>query len=266
MKKLRFEFSTELLFEGDVTEHCFTLRCTPFSDGRQLVSEPKYKILPCCGSIWRSRDSFGNSLICGRIPEAHGSFSFNVTGEAEIINTDFIPGSAAPVYGYFSPLTNAGESISEFRKKLLPKINTVQNIPKKAEIISEQIYSYMTYRKGVTAVDTTAEEAMKLGEGVCQDYAHIFLSLCRSEGIRCRYVSGLACENGETHAWVEINDGKKWYGIDPANNRRINENYIKICHGRDYADCPIERGIYIGKYGSSQKIFSSVSETASEII
>lgn len=260
MKKLRFEFSTELLFEGNVTEHCFTLRCVPFSDGRQLVSEPKCEILPHCGSIWRSRDSFGNPLICGRIPEAHGSFSFNVTGEAEIANSDFISGNAPPVYGYFSPLTGAGESILTFREKILPKINAAENILQKAAIVSDGIYAYMTYRKDVTGVDTAAETAMEKGEGVCQDYTHIFLSLCRSVGIRCRYVSGLACENGETHAWAEINDGEKWYGIDPANNRRINENYIKICHGRDYSDCPIERGIYIGNCGSSQKIFSLVSE------
>lgn len=260
MKKLRFEYSTELLFEGSVTEHCFTLRCVPFSDGRQLVSEPKCEILPRCGSIWSSRDSFGNSLICGRIAEAHGSFSFHVTGEAEIIASDIIFGIASPVYGYFSQLTAAGGNILEFRKKLLPKINGIENILQKAAVISDGIYAHMKYRKGVTDVGTAAEEAMEKGGGVCQDYAHIFLSLCRSFGIRCRYVSGLACENGETHAWAEVNDGEKWYGIDPANNRSINENYIKICHGRDYADCPIERGIYIGNCGSSQKIFSLVSE------
>lgn len=260
MKTLRFEYSTELRFEGSVTEHCFTLRCIPFSDSRQMVSEPKCEILPRCGSIWSSQDSFGNSLICGRISEAHGSFSFHVTGEAKITVSDIISDTASPVYGYFSQLTAAGENISDFRKKLLSKVNGTQNILQKATIISDGIYAHMKYRKGVTDVHTTAEAAMEKGSGVCQDYTHIFLSLCRSFGIRCRYISGLACENGETHAWAEINDGEKWYGIDPANNRRINENYIKICHGRDYADCPIERGIYIGSFGSSQKIFSFVSE------
>lgn len=63
MKRLRFEYSTELRFVGSVTDHCFTLRCVPFSDGRQRVSEPRCEILPQCGSIWSSRDSFGNSLI-----------------------------------------------------------------------------------------------------------------------------------------------------------------------------------------------------------
>lgn len=260
MKDLRFEYSTELLFENSVTDHCFTLRCLPFSDSRQRVSEPRCEILPCSGSVWRSRDSFGNSLICGRIAEAHGSFSFRVTGKAEIAVSSTIFGTASPVYGYFSPLTHTGESISGFRKQLLHKMIGAESIPQKAEIISDGIYSRMKYRKGVTDVGTSAEEAMKKGEGVCQDYTHIFLSVCRSFGIRCRYVSGLACENGETHAWAEVNDGEKWYGIDSANNISINENYIKICHGRDYSDCPIERGIYTGSRGSSQKIFSVVKE------
>jgi len=260
LKRLRFEYSTELRFEGSVTDHCFTLRCVPFSDGRQRVSEPRCEILPQCGSIWSSRDSFGNSLICGRIAEAHGSFSFHVTGEAEIVNSDSISGTASPIYGYFSPLTEAGESIREFRKSLMPRLNGTEDTLKKAAVITNAVYARMKYTKGVTDVCTTAEAALKKGEGVCQDYTHIFLSLCRSFGIRCRYVSGLAYESGETHAWAEVSDGEKWYGIDPANNRRINENYIKICHGRDYADCPIERGVYIGSCGSGQKIFSSVSE------
>lgn len=260
MKKLRFEYSTELLFEGSVTEHCFTLRCVPISDGRQLVAEPKCEILPHGGSIWSSRDSFGNSLLCGRIVYGHESFSFHVTGEAEMIASDIISGTASPVYGYFSPLTAPGESILKLREKLLPQINSTENILQKASVISEGVYANMNYQKGVTGVYTAAEEAMKKGGGVCQDYTHIFLSLCRVFGIRCRYVSGLACENGETHAWAEVNDGEKWYGIDPANNRSINENYIKICHGRDYADCPIERGVYMGSCGSSQKIFSLVKE------
>ncbi|MCM1330875.1 MAG: transglutaminase family protein [Ruminococcus sp.] len=259
MKRFHFEYSAELTFSGDVTDHCFTLRCIPFSDGRQRVSEPKFKILPEGGSLWQSRDSFGSPLICGRLAEAHGYFSFFVSGEAEILNADFIVGGADPIFGYCSPLTEAGESILEFNEKIREKLNSNQNILEKALVISEEVFSRMKYRKGVTNVGTNAETALQKGEGVCQDYTHIFLSLCRLNGIRCRYVSGLAYESGETHAWAEINDGEKWYGIDPANNREITDRYIKICHGRDYSDCPIERGIYLGGKGSSQKIFSKVT-------
>ena len=96
--------------------------------------------------------------------------------------------------------------------------------------------------------------------GVCQDYAHILLSLLRIEKIPCRYVSGLAFETGETHAWVEVFDGGHWTGIDPTQNRLIGDHYIKLCHGRDYSDCPIERGIYIGNAQSVQTVLSRMTE------
>lgn len=260
MKRLRFEYSARLEFSGTVSEHSFTLRCLPISDGRQLIREPRYEIAPRDRqSVWFSRDSFGNTLLCGRIPDPHTDFSFRVSGEAEIINACDIPGFAPAIYGYESPLTKAGERIREFYEKNTPLSESNKKLERALEL-SQSLFSAMTYKKGVTRVDTTAEEALALGEGVCQDYAHIFLALCRLDGIRCRYASGLAYDSGETHAWTEIADGSKWYGIDPANNRLIGEHYIKLCHGRDYSDCPIERGIYIGNSGSVQTVVSSVSD------
>ena len=258
MKRLRFNYSVRLDFSGVISEHSFTLRCIPISDGRQLIREPRYEIMTTRGQrVWFSRDSFGNTLICGRSPEPHDSFSFRVSGEAEIINACDTPGFPSAIYGYESPLTKAGENIREFYAKNTP---TAENELDRALELSERLYSAMTYTKGVTDVNTAAEDALSLGKGVCQVYAHIFLALCRLDGIRCRYVSGLAYENGETHAWAEIGCGSRWYGIDPANNRLIEDNYIKLCHGRDYSDCPIERGIYLGKFGSIQTVVSSVTE------
>ncbi len=258
MKRLRFEYSVRLDFSGKISEHCFTLRCLPISDGRQLIREPRYEITSGKHqSVWFSRDSFGNTLLCGRSPEPHSSFSFKVSGEAEIINACDTPGFPSAVYGYESPLTKAGTNIREFYVKNIP---SAENILDRALELSDRLYSAMTYTKGVTDVNTTAETSLSLRAGVCQDYAHIFLSLCRLDGIRCRYVSGLAYNNGETHAWTEIGVGSRWYGIDPANNRLIGDNYIKLCHGRDYSDCPIERGIYLGNSGSVQTVVSSVTE------
>lgn len=112
----------------------------------------------------------------------------------------------------------------------------------------------------ILSTATTAEAAMKMKAGVCQDYAHILLSLLRTDGICCRYVAGLAFESGETHAWVEVNDGGSWIGIDPTHNRFISDRSIKLCHGRDYSDCPIERGIFLGNAVSLQTVYSRVSE------
>ncbi len=229
----------------------------PVSDGRQTIAEPKCVILPRAGKVWRSRDSFGNTLICGRMEELHSEFFFKTEGEARTENSCESMGTAQPFYRAYSVLTAAGDKLSEFYENNRP---TGDDVRLRAEKLCEAVNNAMTYQRGKTGVTTTAEQAFSEGNGVCQDYAHILLSLLRTDGIPCRYASGLAFECGETHAWVEINDGVRWIGIDPANNRYIGGGYIKLCHGRDYTDCPIERGIYRGNGNSVQTVTSKIIE------
>ncbi|MCC8195808.1 MAG: transglutaminase family protein [Ruminococcus sp.] len=255
MKKLTFEYSTEFDFASPISAHCFTLRCLPLSDDRQIISEPKYTIQPVGGVIWNSRDSFGNSLLCGRIEKPHDKFAFSVKGTASITSSYTVSGKAPVMYAYQSPLTHPGEALTAFYEAHQP---TESNVLYRALALADSLYEYMTYEKGVTDVHTTAEEALTLGKGVCQDYAHIMLALCRMGGIPCRYVAGLACDEGETHAWVEVNDGSRWYGLDPVNNCLISTHYLKLYHGRDYADCPIESGCYVGITESTQTVKSQI--------
>ena len=51
---------------------------------------------------------------------------------------------------------------------------------------------------------------------------------------------------GATHAWVEVYDGEAWCGLDPTNRQIIEYGYLKIAHGRDAADCPVNRGVFRG--------------------
>lgn len=122
------------------------------------------------------------------------------------------------------------------------------------------VYESMQYTKGVTSISTTAEEALSLGQGVCQDYAHILLSLCREEKIPARYVVGLLLGEGESHAWIEAFDGERWRGFDPTNNRLAEEDHIKISHGRDYRDCSINRGVFTGRATQRQTVLVRVTE------
>ncbi|MGN0606203.1 MAG: transglutaminase domain-containing protein [Oscillospiraceae bacterium] len=257
MKKLRFEYETKLKLSQCATDHSFTLRCTPFSDGRQTIAETFCKISPEPNAVWHSRDSFGNMLVCGRMDEPHMEFSFKVNGEAHIINSYEAVGAAAPFYRFHTSLTLPGKSILSFYEKNKP---TSSDILSRSKELSSNLYDYMTYLRGVTGTDTTAEQAMEIKNGVCQDYTHILLSLLRLEKIPCRYVSGLAFQSGETHAWAEVHDGTRWIGIDPTHNCLIGDRYIKLCHGRDYSDCPIERGIYLGNAESVQTIYSCITE------
>ena len=82
-----------------------------------------------------------------------------------------------------------------------------------------------------------------------QDFAHVMLSLCRSLKIPALYVSGyLATEIASaTHAWVEVLiPGVGWCPLDPTHNCQVDETYVKIAVGRDYADVPPVTGQYKG--------------------
>lgn len=263
MKKLHFTYRTELKLDAPVEAHHFTLRCLPASDDRQLVSEPEVLIEPSEAVIWHSRDSFGNLLLCGRIPQPHTLFSFTVNGSANVQGYYRLAGNLSPVWIAPSQLTQPGDNLRElYRRWRTGNAPTSggSDLVDKALSLTELICQRMTYQRGNTGVSTTAEEALTLGTGVCQDYVHIFLALCRLAGIPCRYVSGLAYHTGETHAWAEICDGSAWYGIDPTNNCLLHGACIKLCHGRDYADCPIERGIYLGYANSTQTVTSKIWE------
>ncbi len=65
-----------------------------------------------------------------------------------------------------------------------------------AETINAFVAQHMRYVSDVTSVDTTAAEAFAQGTGVCQDYAHVMIALCRLCGIPARYVSGTSARRG----------------------------------------------------------------------
>lgn len=122
------------------------------------------------------------------------------------------------------------------------------------------LYERMEYVPGTTDIHTTAGEALAQRRGVCQDYAHIMIAVMRCLGVPARYVNGIMIGEGATHAWVEIYTGEGWYGLDPTNNLHIDGYYIKFSHGRDYGDCVVDKGRFLGFAAQEQKIYVNVEE------
>jgi len=124
---------------------------------------------------------------------------------------------------------------------------------KLAEAILHHVHAALRYERGRTHVGTSASEAMALGSGVCQDYTHIMLAICRLAGLSARYVSGLLPGEGQMHAWVEVllpgtsQKPPTWVGYDPTHQRRCDERYIAVAVGRDYQDIAPTSGYYEGE-------------------
>ena len=126
----------------------------------------------------------------------------------------------------------------------------------------------VAYQPGSTGVGTSAVEAWGLGQGVCQDIAHVTLALLREAGVPARYVSGYlhpakepAVDEtvaGESHAWVEAWLGG-WWGFDPTNQVPAGERHVVVARGRDYTDVPPLKGVYAG--GGAQRLEVAVEVT-----
>ncbi len=124
----------------------------------------------------------------------------------------------------------------------------------------------LQYRPGATDVGIEVEDVLAGGAGVCQDYAHLAVAMCRSLGIPARYVSGYLFtdrdETGEvpvgdtvyvqTHAWMEAAvPGWGWLALDPTNGQVVGEHHVKIGHGRSYDDVQPLRGVFLGPAAST---------------
>ncbi|TDU80731.1 transglutaminase-like putative cysteine protease [Prosthecobacter fusiformis] len=120
--------------------------------------------------------------------------------------------------------------------------------------LGQHVHSMFAYDPDWTHVHTNAAEAIKDRRGVCQDYAHVMIALCRSQGIPARYVSGYfyngktGTENEASHAWMEVFlPGYGWKAWDPTHGREADARYIKLAIGRDYDDAKPVSGRFRGK-------------------
>ena len=122
------------------------------------------------------------------------------------------------------------------------------------------IRDQFVYEPGMTMVQSTADEILSAGGGVCQDFAHLTIGVLRLAGIPARYVSGYLAPdfNGMTesigsqasHAWLEARlPGLGWTGFDPTNGCIADERHISVAVGRDYSDVPPLRGVYRSQGG-----------------
>lgn len=262
MKELYFEYRMNLKFDSLVKKHSFTLKCIPSSDSRQHIDELQIKVFPN-EYISSARDSFGNRTIYGYAEGQHDHFSFCVSGVASTGMSPFEPvaeDSNFVIYKYQTPLTVPGPYIRSFASRF--SFPEDMGAYAKALAFMEELYSTFSYVSHVTGVKTSAEEAMELGKGVCQDYAHILLSLCRMERIPCRYVVGMLIGEGASHAWVEVCENGKWFALDPTNHLIVDDLHIKISSGRDSADCVVNQGVFTGFANQTQTISVHVEERA----
>jgi transglutaminase-like putative cysteine protease len=252
---------TQYTYASPVSESFNEVRLHPVSDEWQKVDDFLLKVLPAT-RLRHHRDFYSNLVHHFDIPEPHRMLV--VESFLHVTTRPRLP--LAPTEMPF-PLARIGEAAREPRifdflqesrfvdlspetwRHALDATAGATDTWQAALAIMRFIHGRTKYEPKSTHVHTHMSAVLKERRGVCQDFAHAMLGLCRALKIPALYVSGyLATEIASaTHAWVEVLiPGIGWRGLDPTHNRQPDESYVKIAVGRDYADAPPVTGNYKG--------------------
>jgi transglutaminase-like putative cysteine protease len=215
-------------------------------------------------------DRFGNVVVDVFADEVPAAIEFvaEVSVERSAAERNVLRGGWPPQDWWLeaSGLTAADERIRAVAAELAAEAEW--GLPL-ADRINDWVYGSMTYKHDVTGVRTTAAQALALGSGVCQDYAHVMLAVCRAAGLPSRYVSGHMLGQGGTHAWVDVvlpagdgPDAVAW-AFDPTHASRVGLDYVTIAVGRDYADVAPTSGTY--RSGGRGRLTTSKQVTLTDI-
>ncbi|MCO5066096.1 MAG: transglutaminase family protein [Rhizobiaceae bacterium] len=248
---LKISHRTEYSYGSPVNYALQRLRLTPQIGPTQNVKSWSVVIEGAREEV-RFFDHFGNLT---QLVSAHGSphmISVVAEGIVETIDTSGIYGrdtSLAPrwLFETETDLTVPGPGV----RKLVKSIAEGSDIDRLHELM-HAIALKVSFTIGATGPETTAEQALAQGSGVCQDHAHVFIAAARAMGYPARYVSGYLMmddrvEQVAGHAWAEaFVDGLGWVSFDSANGISTDERYVRIAVGRDYREAMPVSGIRLG--------------------
>ncbi|MEO6527206.1 MAG: transglutaminase family protein [Gemmatimonadaceae bacterium] len=262
--RIRLVHVTRFDYSADVAEGVMEVRLGPFSDATQRWDRFTLTVTPT-GSVRPYTDGFGNRTHLVTVGRMHRMLEVVTRSElSTTLENPFVPSSKPPralspgeLVDFLSPSPMV-PALPEFEAMAAPHRWTDPNATfEGVRALSRLVHESFTYQRNVTTVATTVEEVMRLRTGVCQDFAHVLIGLCRAVGVPARYVSGYTVadipeEGGEkreqaSHAWVEaFTPTHGWRGLDATNDVVVGDAHVKVAVGRDYADVSPTRGSFRG--------------------
>jgi transglutaminase-like putative cysteine protease len=279
MWRLRVVHSTGYAYKSPVTASYNEARLTPRSDSRQNVILNRVETVPATRS-YRYVDYWGTAVTAFDLHAPHTELEVTASSVVETdkgeLPTEKVSWedlqSEAVVDRFDDMLSPTEYAPASSRIQAVGRRIAKYNDPEDAVIAAARwAHSELEYVPGTTGVHSSGLDAHREGKGVCQDFAHLSLILLRSMGIPSRYVSGYLHPNkkakvgdtidGQSHAWIQAWTGG-WRSYDPTNDEDINEQYISVGVGRDYADVTPLKGIYSGEGSTDLDVVVEITRLA----
>jgi transglutaminase-like putative cysteine protease len=269
--RLRVHHRTEFEYPAPSSLLAQLLRMTPREHAGQRVlrwsvRDERGRALPSF------RDGFGNVTHLHTLHEPHRGAGVEVEGLVETSDTAGVLADAPePLPPAFFTRTTALTEADSALEALAAEAAREAAILAQLHHLMSLVHGRLAYRTGVTSVQTSAAAASAVGAGVCQDFAHVFLSAARALGRPARYVSGYLHAGGAaeaalaSHAWAEawVPD-LGWVGFDASHGICPTEHYVRTAVGLDYADAAPVRGVRRGPAGQSMQVRVQVAEVSAQ--
>jgi transglutaminase-like putative cysteine protease len=281
---LEIRHLTQYHYAEPVRASVMELWAQPQKNPRQRLISFELEVEPSA-QLFSYVDAFGNAVYHFDVPQPHDRLAIESRaaveteapaplpdhldlGEWERMKSNFVQGECFDFlypHGFAIETPALAAFIAEHDLERLRRADPLTAV----KTLMETLYAAFSYQPGVTGADSPIDEALKAKRGVCQDFAHIMIAICRSWGIPARYVSGylltMRAEQGDrsdpdaTHAWVEVYlPSLHWVGFDPTNNVLAGERHVAVAVGRDYGDVPPSRGVFKGVTESELMVAVSV--------
>lgn len=280
---LEIRHVTQYHYERPVRESLMELWMQPQKTARQRLISFELDLNPAA-QVFSYADSFGNAVYHFDVPQPHDKLTIVARsaveteppgerpdaldmGEWDRLRSEFVRGECFDflrMHGFVETTEALNAFVDEHNLDDLRRRDPLTAM----RMLSETIYQAFEYQPGVTDADSPIDLALSAGRGVCQDFAHIMLAVCRSWNVPARYVSGYLFTDRDagdrsdpdaTHAWVEVFlPSLRWVGFDPTNNMMTGERHVAVAVGRDYADVTPSRGVYKGDSDSELAVGVSV--------
>ena len=263
-------------YEQPVSASYNEARMTPLTTDRQLTHDGRVDIEPHVRTL-RYVDYWGTMVDAFDVHSPHGAL---VVRGSSLVETSPPPATGLGLTWAELGADHLRSRMTEFLERtaftqsdstILGAVDEVRSAstPQAAvDAACAWVRARLKYKPGSTHVSTSASEALAAGAGVCQDFAHVALSILRSSGIPSRYVSGYLhpsadaglgqAVEGQSHAWIETWDGE-WRGVDVTNGIPAGERHIVVGRARDYADVTPIKGIIQG--GAAARLTVAVTLT-----
>ena len=231
------------------------LHLTPLNNTQQHLID--WDIEVNGGSIvLKTADYHGNKIHLCNQHSSLQKFQIICRGQINVIDANGIVGKhdnniPLEIFKNTTNLTLAGPRLRQLGREM-NKLTKIESEISVLHALSARLADAIKYRKGMTDTSTTAERAMEIGAGVCQDHAHAFIAVARYLGLSARYVSGYLLMRDKkiqnaSHAWAEVfTEGLGWVGFDISNGISPDDRYVKLASGFDYADVAPLSGVRFG--------------------